>query len=201
VSAVRGIIRLIASGMIHESSDDVTRILGEWTAGDPDALRRVVPLLYSELKRVARGVLRREPPGRMLQTTGLVHEAYIRLAKLNRLADVDRAHFLSLAGRLMRQILVDEARRASTTKRGSGAVAIGLDATDPAAPAEAVDLLALDEALNRLAALDPRQCRIVELRFFAGLTAEEAAAALGISVPTLQREWAMARAWLNAELR
>jgi RNA polymerase sigma-70 factor (ECF subfamily) len=187
--------------MIDESSDDVTRMLGEWTAGDPEALRRVVPLLYSELKRVARSVLRREPPGRMLQTTGLVHEAYIRLAKLNRLADIDRAHFLSLATRLMRQILVDEARRVCATKRGSGTVIIGLDATDPAAPAEAVDLLALDEALNRLAALDPRQCRIVELRFFAGLTAEEASAALGISVPTLQREWAMARAWLNAELR
>src|SRR5262249_3376374 len=127
--------------------------------------------------------------------------AYIRLAKLDRLAGIDHSHFLSLAARLMRQILVDEARRTLATKRGSGAVAISLDEADPVAPGDAVDLLALDEAPTRLAALDARQCRIVELRFFAGLTAEETAAALGISVPTVQRDWAMARAWLNAELR
>jgi RNA polymerase sigma factor (TIGR02999 family) len=187
--------------MVDETSDDLARLLAEWTAGDQEALGRIVPLLYAELKRVAHGLLRREAHQHILQTTGLVHEAYIRLAKLDRLAGVDRAHFLSLAARLMRQILVDEARRISAIKRGSGAIAISLDAADLAAPGDAVDLLALDEALNRLDALDPRQCRIVELRFFAGLTAEEAAAALGISVPTLQRDWAMARAWLNAELR
>jgi len=179
----------------------VTELLAEWHHGDADALGRVIPLMYEELKRVARAHLRRERPGQLLQTTALVHEAYVRLARFNRISALGRTHFLALAARLMRQILVDQARRNRAGKRGAGATIVSLEGVSMTTPRHSVDVLAVDEALSRLAVEDPQQARIVELRFFGGLTADEAADALGVSVSSVNRDWSMARAWLFSQLR
>jgi RNA polymerase sigma factor (TIGR02999 family) len=181
-------------------TSSVTQLLADLHGGDTAALALLIPLLYDELKRVARAHLRREGRGHLLQTTGLVHEAYLKLARLERVSIVSRTHFLALSARLMRQILVDHARKKGADKRGSGVTIVNLDGVSPTVREPAVDVVALDEALTRLAAADPRQARIVELRFFAGLTAEETAEVLDISLATLHREWAMARAWLHAQL-
>jgi RNA polymerase sigma factor (TIGR02999 family) len=159
-----------------------------------------VPVVYDELRRVARRNLRREPAGHILQTTALVHEAYVRLVDVDRLTLKNRTHFFAVAARLMRQILVDHARRQRADKRGGGATMVNLDEVSPAAPTSSVDVLALDHALEALSALDTRQCRIVELRFFGGLTIDEVAEALDISTPTVEREWALAKAWLFRRL-
>ena len=161
---------------------DVTGLLLSWRQGDAAALHRLVPLVYEELRRVARGHLRREAPGHVLQATGLVHEVFLRLVDVNRMTVTSRTHFFAIAARLMRQILVDHARRKRADKRGGGATVISLDEMIPAAaPTAGVDVLALDEALEALSSLDARQCRVVELRFFAGLNIDEAAEALDIS--------------------
>jgi RNA polymerase sigma factor (TIGR02999 family) len=182
---------------------NVTELLLSWGQGDAAALDRLLPLLYDDLRRVARGHLRRESPGHTLQATALVHEVFLRLVDVDRMTLKSRTHFFALSATLMRQILVDHARRQRASKRGGGATVIGLsEAAAAAAPAStsSVDVLALDEALDVLSSYDVRQCRVVELRFFAGLNIPETADALGISTATVEREWAMAKAWLHQRL-
>jgi RNA polymerase sigma factor (TIGR02999 family) len=172
-----------------------------WRQGEAGALDRLVPLVYDELRRVARGHLRRESPGHTLQPTALVHEVFLRLVDADRTTAASRTHFFAMSARLMRQILVDHARRKRADKRGGGATLIGLDEVGPiAAQTSGVDVLALDEALDALSSFDARQCRVVELRFFAGLNIPATADALGISTATVEREWAMAKAWLHQRL-
>jgi len=182
-------------------ANDVTGLLLSWRDGDAAALDRLVPLVYDELRRVARGHLRREAPGHTLQATALVHEVFLRLVDADRMTPMSRTHFFAISARLMRQILVDHARRKRADKRGGGATVISLDEAAPeAAQTSGVNVLALDEALDALSSFDARQCRVVELRFFAGLNIPETADALGISTATVEREWAMAKAWLHQRL-
>jgi RNA polymerase sigma-70 factor (ECF subfamily) len=177
-------------------AEEVTGMLLAWQQGDEEALRRLIPLVYPELRRMARARLRAEPRGHIFQTTALVHEAYLRLVQVDRMTVRDRGHFLALSARLMRQVLVDVARRRRSLKRGGDVTLISL--TDVSLPTEApgVDVLALDEALDELMAIDHRLCRVVELKFFAGLSISEAAEALGVSTATVERDWTVARAWL-----
>jgi RNA polymerase sigma factor (TIGR02999 family) len=179
---------------------DITSLLVSWRQGDAAALDRLVPLVYDELRRVARRQLRGEPHGHALQPTALVHEVYLRLVDVERITLRSRAHFFGVAAVLMRQILVDYARRQRADKRGGGVTMMSLDEVSPAAQAPSVDVLALDEALEALSSVDARQCRVVELRFFAGLNIDEAAEALGLSPATVEREWAFAKAWLLRRL-
>jgi RNA polymerase sigma factor (TIGR02999 family) len=156
--------------------------------------------VYDELRRVARRHLRREQPGHALQATALVHEVYVRLVDVDRLTLKNRTHFFAVAAKLMRQILVDDARRQHAGKRGGGATMVSLDDVTPAAQPPSLDVLALDQALEVLSAIDGQQASVVELRYFAGLRIDEAADALGISTATVEREWAMAKAWLHRRL-
>jgi RNA polymerase sigma factor (TIGR02999 family) len=160
------------------------------------ALARIVPIVYDELRRVARAHLGRERPNHTLQATALVHEVYLRLVNVDRMTVEGRAHFLAVAGRLMRQILVDHARRKRADKRGGEYTIVGIDQAAGAPGAPALDLIALDDALTELASFDPRQREVVELKYFAGLTIAEIATTLGISAATVEREWATAKAWL-----
>ena len=180
--------------------DEVTQLLRSWRQGDGEALDRLVPLVHAELRRVARSHIRREGPGHTLEATALVHEVYLRLVGLDRLTLNDRTHFFALAATLMRQILVDHARRKRADKRGGAVSMIGLDGVSPASQPSIVDVLALDQALDALSSRDPRQGRVVELRFFAGLSIDETAEAIGVSAATVEREWAMAKAWLHRRL-
>jgi RNA polymerase sigma factor (TIGR02999 family) len=180
-------------------SQPISALLSEWRAGNHEALEVLIPVVYEELRRIAQHHLRQERPDHTLQSTALVHEAYLRLMKQGP-ADIDnRAHFMAVASRLMRQILVDHARRHRAAKRGGG---LKLELTEAMAMQKApnVDLIALDNALNELARLDPQQSRIVEMRFFAGLSIEDTAEVIGISRTTVKREWATARAWLLREM-
>lgn len=178
--------------------DDVSALLAKWRHGDKAALDALVPLVYEELRRVAHARLRSEPAGHQLQTTALVHEVYLRLVDIKRMAIDNRTHFFAVAARLMRQVLVDHARRQRADKRGGGATMLALDRVSGGVTPNVVDVLALDTALEDLAALDERLCRVVELRFFAGLTIDETAAALEVAAVTVERDWAIARAWLGA---
>ena len=179
---------------------DVTRLLHQLKQGDAQAANELVPLIYGELRRLASAVMRRERPGHTLQATALVHEAYIRLAGQREVEYHDRAHFFAVAATLMRRVLLDHARKRHTAKRGSAphqaTLEEGLLISDERLDA----VLALDECLIRLAAIDPRQARLVEMRFFAGLSVEEIAGILGISTATVKREWSSAKAWLNREM-
>jgi RNA polymerase sigma factor (TIGR02999 family) len=175
-------------------------LLSRARAGDHDALAQILPIVYEELRHIADRYMRRERPGQTLQATALVHEAYLRLLKEKAPDWQNRAHFLAIAATSMRQILVERARARTAAKRGGKAGRITLDEAALAFPGHAVDIEAIDEALTRLARVDPTQARIVELRFFAGLTVEEAAEAVGVSPATLKREWSVARAWLRREL-
>ena len=169
--------------------------------GDPKALDQLVPLIHAELRQIARAQMRNERSGHTLQATALAHEAYLRLVRLENQDWRDRTHFLGVAAAIMRRLLIDHARRHGAARRGSGATHIELDEAAVLSGTDRSDeLLALDDALARLAALDERQARIVELRFFAGLGVAETAAALGISERTVKREWSVARGWLRAEL-
>jgi len=179
---------------------DVTELLRSWRQGDAAALDQLVPLVHAELRRVARSHIRRERPGHTLQATALVHEVYLRLVGLDRLTLNDRTHFFAVAATLMRQILVDHARRKRADKRGGAVTMMSLDEVMPASQASIVDVLALDQALDALSDRDARQCRVVELRFFAGLSIDETAHAIGVSAATVEREWAMAKAWLHRRL-
>jgi RNA polymerase sigma factor (TIGR02999 family) len=181
-------------------SADVTELLRCWRQGDGEALDRLVPLVHAELRRVARSHIRREGSGHTLQATALVHEVYLRLVGLDHLTLTDRTHFFALAAILMRQILVDHARRKRADKRGGAVSMVSLDGVSPASQPSMVDVLALDQALDALSSRDPRQGRVVELRFFAGLSIDETAEAIGVSSATVEREWAMAKAWLHRRL-
>ena len=181
---------------VHE----VTGLLLSWRQGDAAALERLIPLVYDELRRVARRRLRGESPEHALQSTALVHEVYLRLVDIDRLTLKNRTHFFAVAATLMRQILVDHARRQRADKRGGHVTIVSLDDVSPATQPSSVDVLALDQALDALSSIDDRQCRVVELRFFAGLNIDETAEALGISTATVEREWALAKAWLYRRL-
>jgi RNA polymerase sigma-70 factor, ECF subfamily len=182
-----------------DEPERISRLLAEWANRDPAARERLVPIVYEELRRLAHHYMRGERPDHTLQTTALVNEAYMRLAGIDGLQWRDRAHFFAMAATLMRRVLVDYARQRARDKRGAGVSVTSLD-ENAIAPQPAVDVVALDEALQQLAAVDPRQSRIVELRFFAGLSVEETAEALGISEATVKRDWATARLWLYNEL-
>ena len=182
-----------------DGSEDVAQLLADWAAQDPKALDRLVPLVYDELRRLAHYHMHGERAGHTLQTTALVNEVYLRLAGIKGLQWRDRAHFFAMAGTLMRRILVDYARQQKRDKRGGGVSVISLDG-HAVASAPSVDVEALDEALQRLARVDPQQCRIVELRFFGGLSIEETAEALTISPATVKRDWTTAKTWLHHEL-
>jgi RNA polymerase sigma factor (TIGR02999 family) len=181
--------------------DGVTQLLLEWGAGDRDALDRLLPVVFDELRRLAGAYLRRERADHTLQPTALVNEAYLRLVDQRNVGWQNRAQFFGIAANLMRQILVDHARRRDAEKRGgSNRQRLSLTQAERIAREQEVDVLALDEAMERLAAFDPQQARIVELKFFAGLTIEETAEVLGVSHATVEREWKLARAWLRREL-
>lgn len=177
----------------------VSELLDAYRRGDDSALEKLVPLVYDDLRLLARRQRRRLPAGETLNTTALVHEVYLKLRGNAGPGWQDRAHFLAVASRAMRQILVDYARRRGAGKRGAGAAVLPLDERDAAVARDADRILALDEALEGLGRLDPRLPRIVECRFFGGLTEEETAQALGVSTRTVQRDWLRARAWLREE--
>ena len=179
---------------------DTTLLLRQWGDGDRAALDQLVGLVHAELRRLAHAQVRGERAGRSLGTTALVHEAYLRLVDYRRVQPRDRSHFLAIAAQAMRRVLVERARARAAAKRGGGRSAVPLDEAALPAAARAAELLALDDALDRLAALDPRKARVVELRCFGGLTADETATALGVSLATVERDWSVARLWLRREL-
>jgi len=182
------------------SPGEVTNLLIQLKKGNREAQSRLIPLVYAELRRVAARYMRGEQPGHSLQATALVHEAYLRLAGQQDISWQNRAHFFGVAANIMRRILVDHARAKQARKRGGSIQKVSFDEAVLVQPEPSRDFLALDEALERLARRDSRQSRIVELRFFGGLSEEEAAEVLGISVRTVKREWAVARAWLYKEI-
>ena len=186
--------------MRKSSSDDITGLLMAWGGGDKAALDRLMPLVYEELRRLARRQMRRERQGDTLQTTALVNEAYLRLVDYERVQARDRNHFLAIAAQAMRRILIERARNRRSDKRGSNPQRVSLDEVAEVAEARAADLLALDEALKALSAIDPRKAQLVELKYFGGLTIEEAANVLGVSTPTVERDWHTARIWLYKEI-
>ena len=179
---------------------DVTALLLQWREGDSTALDALIPIVYADLRRIARARLRGEPHGHPLQTTALVHEVYLRLVDVDGLTFENRAHFFALAARLMRQILVDHARRQRTAKRGGGDTMVTCADVLPAFSPNLVDVIALDAALDGLARVEERLSRVVELKFFAGLTIDETAVALDVSPATIERDWAFAKAWLYQRL-
>ena len=178
---------------------DVSAILRAWSAGDQGALDRLTPIVYEELRRVARRYMRQERPGHSLQTSALVNEAYMRLVDYKRMQWQNRAHFFAVSAQLMRRILVDHARRRNL-KRGGGVPHVSLDNAAFVTGESMTDLVALDDALNELAGLDPRKVQVVEMRFFAGLSVEETANVLKVSPVTVMRDWSSAKAWLYREL-
>ena len=181
--------------------NDVTRILAAIEHGDPQAAEQLLPLVYEELRRLAAQKLAHEKPGQTLQATALVHEAYLRLVEKDQARRWDgRGHFFAAAAQAMRRILIDRAREKGREKRGGKLQRLDIDALDLAAKVTPDQLLAVDDALSRLAAEDPTAARIVELRYFAGMTVDEAGQALGISTTTAYRHWNYARAWLHSEL-
>ena len=178
----------------------VTELLRAWSDGDEGALERLVPLVEAELRRLARGYMGRERRGHTLQVTALVNEAFLRLTDARRLRWQDRAHFLGISARLMRRVLVDHARARGYQKRGGGAQRVTLDDALVVSPEPAVNVLALDRALEALAAVDNRKSRTIELRFFGGLSVEETAEVLHVSPDTVKRDWRLAKLWLLREL-
>jgi len=185
---------------VAQDSQNITEMLAGYARGDKEALDQLMPVVYEELRRQAARYLRREQPGHTLQTTALIHEAYVRLVDQRNVQWQNRAHFFGIAAQLMRRILVDHARAKKRVKRGGSDVRVSLADADVAVKGQELDVVAVDEALQRLAALDEQQSRVVELRFFSGLTVEETAEVMGISKATVKRDWAMAKAWLHREL-
>lgn len=181
-------------------SDNVTRLLLDWSGGNQQALEELAPLIYNELRRLAHNFLYRERPGHTLQTTALVHEAYLKLIDQRDVRWQNRAHFFAIAAQAMRRILIDSARRHTAAKRGGPGEKLSLDEAANIALEPDSNLLDLEKALNELAKIDPQQSHIVELRYFGGLTIEETAEVISVSPATVKREWAMARAWLHQEL-
>ncbi len=179
---------------------NVTTLLLDWSRGDKAALDQIVPIVYDELRRQAARFLRREQAGHTLQTTALIHEAYIRLVDQRNVKWQNRAHFFGIAAQLMRRILVDHARTKKRAKRGGSGIRVSMTDATLVTKGRDLDAVALDEALDKLAVLDPQQARVVELRFFSGLTVEETAEVLSISAATVKRDWSMAKAWLHREI-
>jgi RNA polymerase sigma-70 factor, ECF subfamily len=179
---------------------EITLLLGAFRNGEPKAEARLMEITYRELRKIAAGHMRRERSAHSLQTTDLVHEAYVRLVDQRGAPLRDRAHFFQVAAHVMRQVLIDRARKRNAAKRGGDALKISLDGALGIAETRPGDLLVLEQALARLEKLDARQCQVVEMRFFAGMSEEEIAEALGVSARTINREWRMARAWLYKEL-
>jgi RNA polymerase sigma factor (TIGR02999 family) len=186
--------------MTTPSENEVTRLLVAWSNGDQAALEQLTPLVYSELHRLAHQRLGRERKGHTLQTTALVHEAYLRLIDQKEVRWQNRAHFFAIAAQMMRRILVDYARSRSVAKRGGDARQVSLDEAMEVSGERAADVIALDEALKSLSELDQRKSRIIELRFFGGLSIEETAEVLGVSPGTVMRDWTFAKAWLQREI-
>jgi RNA polymerase sigma factor (TIGR02999 family) len=186
--------------MATRSPGAVTELLRAWGDGDEDALEQLTPLVEAELRRLARGYMRRERAGHTLQTTALVNEAFLRLTDARRVRWQDRAHFLGISARLMRRVLVDHARSRGYRKRGGDARRVTLDDGLVSSPAPAVDVVALDRALEELAAADLRKSRVIELRFFGGLSVEETAELLHVSTDTVKRDWRLAKLWLLRKL-
>lgn len=182
------------------SPEGMTRLLLDWSAGDQAALNELIPLVEQELHRIAHQYMNRESPGHTLQTTALVNEAYLRLIDQKKVRWQNRAHFFAIAAQTMRRILIDHARKSTRAKRGGKARKISLDEVAMVSNERASELVALDEALERLSMIDPRRGRVVELRFYGGLSNEEVAEVLGISANTVMRDWNMARAWLARAL-
>ena len=183
------------------STAEITRLLRAWGSGDAAALERLTPLVYDELHRLAHRYMRREKSGNSLQTTALVNEAYLKLVDLNQVSWHDRTHFFAISANLMRRILVDSARARATGKRGGEVVRMEINESIDASPMRPDQLIRLDDALEALARLDPRKAKVVELRFFGGLTAEETAEILKVSAKSVKRDWSFSRAWLMAELK
>ncbi len=186
--------------MADWKQQDITAMLAAWKGGDADALDRLTNLVYPELRRIARRNLERRRAGESLESAALVNEAYLKLVRAGGIRCENRAHFLALCAQIMRRILVDHARRRGFAKRGGSARLLRLDEVLAAAQTRGIELLALDEALDALARIDNRKSRVVELRYFGGLSLEETAEVLGVSAETVKRDWRMARAWLIAEL-
>jgi RNA polymerase sigma factor (TIGR02999 family) len=184
---------------------EITVLLKAWGAGDQNALNRLTPLVYSELRRMARRYMRNERAGNTLQTTALINEAYLRLVDVHSAGWQDRAHFFAVSAQVMRRILVDAARARGSVKRGGLAVRVdhstALDLDEIPEVGRSAELVSLDDALNALAEIDPRKARVIELRFFGGLSVEETAGVLGISPQSVLRDWKMARVWLKREMR
>ena len=194
---------LLLCWRLHDASHtkrDRDATLRDWTSGDQEALDKLIPVVYDELRRQAARYLRGERPGHTLQTTALIHEAYLRLINQHNVEWKDRAHFYAIAARLMRQILVDHARKRQAAKRGGSDIKVPLEEEMVISPERNVDLVALDEALTRLAGIDPQQSRIVEMRYFSGLSTEETAEVMGVSSRTVKRDWNVAKAWLRQEI-
>lgn len=186
--------------MSDSQPGEVTLLLRAWHAGDEDAYRRLSSILYGELRRHAAHYMRREQPGDTLQTTALVHETFMRLATAHQVDWQDRKHFLAVAARTMRRLLIDLAREQGASKRGSRAVHVSLDFGVATPEPHPLDIIALEQALEALAAFDARKVQVIELKFFAGLTVEETADVLGVSPDTVARDWRMARTWLLKQL-
>ena len=186
--------------VVEAQTHDVTQLLIDWSNGDQAALAKLVPVVEQELRRLAHHYMSRERAGHTLQTTALVNEAFVRLANRKRMQWQNRAHFFGIAAQLMRTILVDHARSHACAKRGGGAEKLELNEAMVVSQQKASEVIALDEALKELELIDPRQSRIVELRFFGGLTVEEAAEVLHVSPVTIKREWSTAKAWLYRNL-
>jgi RNA polymerase sigma factor (TIGR02999 family) len=182
------------------SPQQVTKLLVDWSNGDQQALEQLTPLVYGELRRLAGRYLRKERPDHTLQSTALVHEAYLRLIDQKNVKWQNRAHFFGVAAQMIRRILVDHARSKHAAKRGAAAPKLSLDEAIAVPERRDFDLVALDDSLNGLAKIDPQQARIVELRFFTGLTVEETAEVLGISPATVKRDWVTAKAWLYRDI-
>ena len=200
LTAARGVSVLYNSG-IQTSGADVTQLLLAWREGDEAALARLTPLVHAELRRIARRCMRGQPSDHTLQATALVNEAYVRLVDVQEMNWRNRAHFLAMAARLMRRILVDSARTRGAHKRGGDAIKVSFSEDLAVSDDKGPDMLGLDDALHALAELDERQGRVVELRFFGGLSVAETAAVLGISCETVMRDWKLARAWLMREMK
>lgn len=179
---------------------EITRLLRAWGGGDQAALDQLAPLVYEELRRLARRYMRRENPGNTLQTTALVNEAYLRLVDVTNIRWQDRAHFFAVSAQMMRHILVDAARARASGRRGGDSPRVNLDESIDAAPVRGRELIALDDSLNALAEMDERKARVVELRFFGGLSVEETAEVLRISPQSVMRDWKLAKAWLSREM-
>ena len=187
--------------MATPSSQEITQLLIAWSDGDQAALEKLTPLVYAELRRLAKGYMFGERPGHTMQTTALINEAYLRLIDWENVRWQSRAHFFGVAAQVMRRILVDFARSRHSARRGGGAQQISLDVAITIHEDRSAELIALDDALKSLAKIDPRKSQVVELKFFGGLSAEETAEALKVSKRTVEREWSLARAWLYRELQ